>query len=281
MPYTIQQIEGDGEHRWAVISCSCNLLAANDLLILETVAFVRSSYGEDAVVQVAQDIMADEIAGGTFSLDHLITAARMGMPDPGAEGDKPPQLTNYRSQAAEMVAKGALARAYSIQYPVAAQETTGNANQPILGFDGWGICEGSNGQYTLVLIQVKATDQKRQPLREALNLVEECKRVPKNPSAIVRALMSMQRLLQSQDNEKLNRAVLRMLESLGKAQLPDMYISPAIIRGTTTSSIDDLQPIRRAAADYAPAITRGVSVSIGVDLADFGRIVMQQARNTA
>jgi hypothetical protein len=89
MPYTIQQIERDGEHQWAVLSCSCNLLDANDLLLLDTVALVRRSYGEDAVVQDAQDVMADEIVGGTFSLDHLITAIRMGMPDPDAEGNKP------------------------------------------------------------------------------------------------------------------------------------------------------------------------------------------------
>lgn len=281
MPYTIQQIERDGEHQWAVLSCSCNLLDANDLLILDTVALVRRSYGEDAVVQDAQDVMADEIVGGTFSLDHLITAIRMGMPDPDAEGNKPRQLTNYRSQTAEMLAKGALARAYSIQYPVAAQETIGNPNQPILGFDGWGIREEDDGQYTLVLIQVKATDQNRQPPGEALKLVEECKRVPRNPSAIARALTSMERLLQSLDNQRLKKAVLMMLVGLAEDQLPNMYISPAIIRGTTTSSINDLQPIREAVADYAPAISRGVSVSIGVALDEFGRIVMQQARNTA
>jgi hypothetical protein len=281
MPYTIQQIERDGEHQWAVLSCSCNLLDANDLLILDTVALVRSSYGEDAVVQDAQDVMADEIVGGTFSLGHLVAAIRMGMPDPDAEGDKPRQLTNYRSQTAEMLAKGALNRAYSIQYPVAAQETTGNSNQPILGFDGWGIREENDGQYTLVLIQVKATDQNGQPPKVAHDLVEECKRVPREFSPIARALTAMQRLLKSRDNEMLQRATLQMLERLGRNELPNMYISPAIIRGTTTSSIDDLQPIREAVADYAPAISRGVSVSIGVALDEFGRIVMQQARNTA
>jgi hypothetical protein len=279
MPYKIQQIECDGEHQWAVLSCSCNLTDANDLLILDTVVIVRKSYGEDAVVQDAQDLMADEIAGGTFDLSLLKTAARMGMPDPDAEGNKPQQLTNYRSQAAEMLAKRALAKAYNIQYPVAAQETIGNANQPILGFDGWGISKEDDGQYTLVLIQVKATDQKRQPLSEAIKLVEECRRVPRNPSAIARALTSMQILLKSLDNEMLRRATLRMLEGLGGEQLPNMYISPAIIRGTTTSSIDDLQPIRAAVADFTPAISRGVSVSIGVALDEFGRIVMQRARN--
>lgn len=280
MPYTIQ-IEHDGEHQWAVISCTCNLIDESDWLIQETVALMRRSYGEDAVVQDAQDVMADEIVGGTFSLDHLITAIRIGMPDPDAEGNKPRQLTNYRSQTAEMLAKGALAKAYSIQYPVAPQETSGNPNQPILGFDGWGIREEDDSQYTLVLIQVKATDQKKHPPREARTLVKECKRVPTNLSAIARALTSMQRLLQSLDNQRLKKAVLRMLVGLGEAQLPNMYISPAIVRGITNSSIDDLQPIREAVADYAPAISRGVSVSIGVTLEEFGRIVMQQARNTA
>lgn len=147
MPYTIEQIECDGEHQWAVLSCSCNLLDINDLLILETVALIRSSYAEDAV--------------------------------------------------------------------------------------------------------------------------------------IARALTSMVRLLQSLSNEMLRRAVLRMLEGLGRDHLPNMYISPAIVRGTTISNIDDLQPIREAVADYAPAISCGVSVSIGVALEEFGRIVMQKARDAA
>jgi hypothetical protein len=279
MPYKIQQIECDGEHQWAVLSCSCNLTDANDLLILDTVVIVRKSYGEDAVVQDAQDLMADEIAGGTFDLTLLQIAARMGMPDPDAEGNKPKQLTNYRSQTAEMLAKGALAKAYNIQYPVAAQETIGNPNQPILGFDGWGVSKEDDDQYTLVLIQVKATDQNSQPLKEAIKLVNECRRVPNDRSKIARALTSMQRLLQSLDNEMLRKATLRMLEGLAREKLPNMYISPAIIRGTTTSSIDDLEPIRAAVADFTPAISRGVSVSIGVALDEFGRIVMQRARN--
>jgi hypothetical protein len=74
---------------------------------------------------------------------------------------------------------------------------------------------------------------------------------------------------------------MRMLEELGNNQLPNMYVAPAIVRGITTSDINDLQPIRQAASDYTPAIGRGLSVSIGVKLEDFGRTVMQKAREVA
>lgn len=277
-PYSITTVESDQAHQWAVVCGQCDLLNVDDELVAETVSLVRRSYGENAVIQDAQDLMADELLSGTFNLAHLTNAIRLGLPDPDAEGHKPLQLTNYRSQTAEMIAKGALALAFGIQYPVAAQETSGNPNQPILGFDGWGISVGDDGHHTLVLIQVKATDEDRRPPREALKLIRECKAIPVNSSAIARALTSMVILLKSVDNEMLRRAVLIMLERLGKREPLSMHIAPAIVRGTITSDIDDLSSIRAAAMDYAPAIGRGVSVSIGVTLEEFGKIVMQRAR---
>jgi hypothetical protein len=161
--YKIAAIECDEQHKWAVVNCQCDLLDDSDAVILEAVSLVRKSYAEEAVIQDAQALIDDGLLEGTFNLLHLTAAIRMGMPDPEAEGNKPPQLTNYRSQSAEMLVKSVLAQIYSFQYPVAAQETTGNPNQPILGFDGWGIHEGINSYYTLVLIQVKATDQDKRP----------------------------------------------------------------------------------------------------------------------
>jgi hypothetical protein len=277
-PYKVEALECDGEHRWAVVNCQCDLSDHSDPIIVETVNLIRKSYGENVVIEDAQAFIDDGLLEGTFDFLHLTTAIRMGMPDPEAEGNKPLPLTNYRSQSAEMLVKNVLAQVYNFQYPVAAQETTGNPNQPILGFDGWGIHKDPDSNYTLVLIQVKATDQNKRPPAQALELVDECKDIPKNPSAIARSLTTIAIILRSPDNNLLKSAVMRMLETLGKKQLPNIMVAPAIVRGITTSDIEDLQPIRQAGVHYTPAIGRGLSVSLGVKLEDFGRTVMLKAR---
>lgn len=45
--------------------------------------------------------------------------------------------------------------------------------------------------------------------------------------------------------------------------------------------IADIQPVREASEHFAPATARGVVVSIGVSLTDFGRVVMTRARQAA
>jgi hypothetical protein len=279
VPYAIEVMEADDEHQWAVLKCQCDLSDVEDALIAETVNLVRRSYGEEAIITDVQQLMADDLLLGTFNLEHLVAAVRMGMPDPDAEGDKPKHLTNYRSQAAEMIAKLTLAHVFGFQYPVAAQEASGNPNQPILGFDGWGIWKSEDGHFTLVLIQVKATDDSKRPPGEARKLIKECKSIPKSPSLIARALSTMVRLLESVDNETLKKALVLMLHGLGEhKQLPTIFVAPTIVRGNVAADIKDLKSIRAAAPDYAPAIARGVSVSLGVTLEDFGRTVMESAR---
>jgi len=105
MPYTIVHREEEDGHVWAVATATCHLDHTEDALVQATVALVRKSYGETEILEDAAAVMATEIAEGMFDTTHLLAAIRMGMPDPAAEGDKPPALTTYRSQSAEMVAK--------------------------------------------------------------------------------------------------------------------------------------------------------------------------------
>ncbi|MEA3189080.1 MAG: hypothetical protein QOD99_2910 [Chthoniobacter sp.] len=278
MPYIIAQHAEENGHQWAIATAACNLDDQNDALIAETVALVRTAYGESKIMSDAVAMLAAEIAEGVFRTDHLLAAIRSGLPNPGAEGAKPVALTNYRSQTAEMVAKAALAAAYEFEYPASPQEGSPNANQPILGFDGWGLLRRSDDTYVLVLIQVKATDEDASPPREAGNLASECCRVPRDTSALCRALCVLARLLA---NNPLGPVILRMLETLGGDSLPPMHVAPVIVRGVSLGRMTDLQPIRDVTADIAPATVRGMVVSIGVPLGRFGEIVMEKAREAA
>ena len=280
-PYSVETIQANQDHRWAVLKCSCDPSDEKDALTNEIVYLVRKSFGEDKIIQTAEDLFVDELLEGTFNIEHLTNAIRLGLPNPEAEGRKPPQLTNYRSQTAEMIAKSALAQAFSFRYPVAPQEATTNPNQPILGFDGWGVAEEAQGETTLVLIQVKATDESKYPPGEATKLKSECIRIPFNPSPLSRALVAMSALLNNSENMELRKCLLKMLEGIGKQQLPKIYVAPVIVRGVTQSKIEDLSPIQNAADEFHPAIGRGASVSIGCELAGFGRHVMEHARRSA
>jgi hypothetical protein len=278
MPYTIVQHDRENGHEWVVASATCHMEDADDALLRSVVDLVRRSYGEEEILADAADLLGTEIAEGTFQTEHLVAAIRAGLPDPTAEGNKPPHLTTYRSQTAEMVAKAALAVAYRFEYPAAPQEGAANPNQPILGFDGWGIARQENGAFVLVFVQVKGTDHENCPPPDAAALANECRRVPVNTSALCRAMSLLARLLRG---DPLQQVILRVLEGLGRGELPAMHVAPAIVRGATNGQIADIQPVRDAAEHFAPATARGVVVSIGVSLTDFGRVVMTRARQAA
>jgi hypothetical protein len=72
--------------------------------------------------------------------------------------------------------------------------------------------------------------------------------------------------------------IARMLEALGRGTLPRLVIAPVIIRGQVEAHRDDLEPLRSSSTAFAPAVGRGVTVSIGTDLTEFGRVVMSRAR---
>lgn len=274
-PYTITQREAISHHEWAIAVAVCDLSDDNDCLLTTTVDLVRRSYGEGAVMSDAEALMSEEIVSGTFNLEHLRTAFREGLPDPNKEGNKPAQLTNYRSQSAEMAAKAALAQAYNLQYPAAPQEGATNPNQPILGFDGWGILQTGEDSMHFALIQVKATDATTSPPPDSVKLADECRRAPTDRTTICRALSAHVRFLRG---DPLQRFVFRILESLGRGGNIPIVVSPVVVRGTTTASFTDLDPIISIVNDSFPIPIKAIVVSIGASLSDFGHRVMSQAR---
>ena len=269
--------EADG-HRWAVVDCACSL-NAEDPVITAIVDLVRTSYGESEIVKRAErwnEITPDPAVEETFDLDALRNAVRLGMPDPNEEKNKPAQLTNYRSESAEMVARSALAVAYGLVFPPAPQVGKANPNQPILGFDGWALEKLDGEKYAFVLTQVKGTDQAKCPPDEAKTLVEECKRVAHQTGKVARALSMIVLLLEPES--EMGKALIGMLELIGQGTLPPLLVAPAIVRGTTSADMGDLVPLRNAASTFMPAKSRCVTVSLGTALGPFGEYVMEQAR---
>lgn len=273
MPFTVTEHTADGVDAYAVVHCTCDLDSVDDPLLGTTVQLFRDAYGEADILSAAQP---DRAVQSRFNLEAIRRAVRSGLPNPDEEGNKPLSLANFRSEPAEIVARGALASAHNIEFPVSPQMGKTNPNMPILGFDGWGIVlDSARYHHVLVLVQVKGTDDATVPPAEAYKLAEECRRVPREPAKIARALSILALLLKGTD---LGDIILTMLEELGGDQLPAMAVAPVVVRGTTLASLGDLEPIQAASRDYRPATALGVSVSVGADLADFGRAVTTRAR---
>ena len=155
-----------------------------------------------------------------------------------------------------MVARGALAAAYDVKFHVAPQRGKTNADQPVRGFDGWGIVGSEEDGYAFVLVQVKGTEEEARPPAEAHTLLEECKRVPRQRGPLSRALTV---LLISLKDSPLRVAILRMIETLGKGSLPRILVAPVIVRGHYPAHIEDLEPLRRARDEFSPATSYGVT----------------------
>jgi hypothetical protein len=145
---------------------------------------------------------------------------------------------------------------------------------PVLGFDGWGILN-SAGIISLVLVQVKATDEDACPPGEATKLAEECRDIPRDADKIARSLSVL--AVHTRDTA-IGDAILGMLEILGNGAIPRITVSPGIVRGVTHPHCDDLTPVREAYSDILPANVLGIAVGISVDLADFGHTVTSKAR---
>lgn len=272
MTFTIDELYEDGAHQWAIVSCVCNLDDAADPLLSSIVAAVREAYGEQDIITIAQP---DPSVAQRFDLSAITKAFRMGLPDPDEEGKKPEHLANYRSEATELLARSALKHVFSVEFPAHPQRGKTNQNQPVLGFDGWGLVGSHSAGYALVLVQVKGTDDVKRPPSEARKLAEECRRVPRQPSALCRALSVLVLTLKNSPYETI---VVEMLEVLGRDSLPKIFVAPVVIRGALVAHSDDLSPIRTACQEITPIAGRGVVMSLGVDLGEFGRRVMTQAR---
>lgn len=263
---------GPGMHRWVVSRCTVDLASKGDALLAAIVRRARQSYGE----QFIDNIPA--IDGDTalrFNLSAIKAAIRAGMPEPAVEQGKPQALRNYRSEVAELIAQEVLAHAYQVQFPASPQATKGNANQPVLGFDGWGLLDLDDGTAALVLVQVKGSDHNQRPPDVAQVLVEECCRVPREPDKLCRALTAMLALLHT---TAFAPKLLAMLETLGQDALPPLVVCPVIVRGAVAAHMDDLASLRAAESRFEPARVRGLCVSLGTPLEPFGHCVFTEAR---
>ena len=81
MSYTLRETDNDGEHRWAVVHCNCDLADEDDALVESTIQLVRVSYGEEALLEAPQELLPDQILANTFDLQHLTRATRFGLPE--------------------------------------------------------------------------------------------------------------------------------------------------------------------------------------------------------
>lgn len=272
--------EKDG-HYWCTVEGRCDAKnLADDALVKETAESVRRAYGQDHIMRQAQALSVD--AGvrqwfNTSELEDILNGFKKGLPDPSVEdkGKKPPALRSYRSEAIEMVAKTALSLAFKFEFPTDPQIGKSNANQPILGFDHWGLLKVEDTQYALILVQVKGTQDSDSPPGVCKDLVAECQRVQSQSAELARALSL---LVIAVEGSSLAAPCLTMLAKLGRDELPRLVVAPVVVRGLGTVSKDDLSSLESNAATYAPATACGAAASLPVDLNDFGRAVMNKAR---
>jgi hypothetical protein len=270
MVFEIERLE-DSPHSWAVAECSCNLADLEDELLSTVAQAIRDSYGESDILGLAAP---DPGVEQRFDLSAITAAFRMGLPDPSQEGRKPEQLTNYRSETTEVIARLGLAEAHHIEFPSNPQIGKPNANQPILGFDGWGFLRLGDGRIAFILVQVKATDSPECPPAEAAKLAVECTRVPRGVPSLCRALSILAVRLEGE----LLDTVLAMMQEIGSGALPLIGVAPVVVRGVSSGCHDDLQPVYAACADFAPAFARGLVISVGADLSAVGVEAMNRAR---
>jgi hypothetical protein len=261
---------------------TCNPSDAGDGFLLHTVKAIRTAYGEDELREMAEDAqllnVPDPAEGveGTFPTEHLIRALRSSLPNPDLEGKKPAQLTNYRSETSEIIAREALSSVYKFATPPTLHATKGNRNQPILGFDGWSVMSLENGELALVLLQVKATDDKARPPGEAAKLIVECGQAATNVEKLKGFLMACTLRCKGSPFALPLMSMVAELETTNR--IANTVVSPVIIRGTVTADLGDLETLRNAKGSYLHAKARGMSLSIGADLNDFGRAAMKRAR---
>lgn len=268
-------------HLWAVVLESCDLDVVDDGMLRHAVDAIRSAYGEQEIRDLGENepllIVPDPAEGiGGFETDHLIQAFRSSLPDPDAEGGKPAHLTNYRSETTEIVAREALGVVFEMATPPTLHATKGNRNQPILGFDGWSVMNQSTGELALVLIQVKGTDDSDRPPSQAEKLIVECGKVSTEVSKLKGFLVAC--ALRCKGTEYCAPLLTMLIELEKTARIANLMVAPVVIRGLVTADLEDLKSLRGATTTFGHAKARGMTLSIGADLNDFGRKAMEAAR---
>ncbi|MGM5028327.1 hypothetical protein AB8B02_19050 [Tardiphaga sp. 862_B3_N4_1] len=266
---------------WAVVKETCDITNIADPFLEHTVTAIRDAYGEQEIRELAENAPlivppdpADSVAN-KFAVDHLMAAFRSSLPDPAAEGGKPAQMTNYRSETAELVARSALATVYQMATPPTLHATKGNRNQPILGFDGWSIMQMGT-ELALVLIQVKGSEDKSRPPGVAGELIVECGRAVIANTKLQGFLIAC--VLRCKDTEYSAPLMNMIIELTTNGKIANTILAPVIIRGAVEANEDDLTTLRAATPSFLHAKARGMSLSIGTELTEFGRTAMTRAR---
>ncbi|NNH83560.1 hypothetical protein HLH89_21360 [Rhizobium laguerreae] len=282
MIYSNHEVTTDDIHQWAVVHETCDPAKDDDPFLQHVAGAIRRLYGEERFREMADAMPpipspADGVETN-FPTDRLMKMFRAGLPNPDKEGNKPEHLKNFRSETAEIIAREALSAVFGFATPPALHATKGNRNQPALGFDGWSLATNSEEEVSLVLIQVKGTDDERRPPGEAAKLVKECALAASDVEKLNDYLCAC---VTRCDGTSLWPTLISMMLELETTQrIERTIVSPVIIRGRTSASIDDLRSLRAAgAATYRHAKVFGLSLSIGAELTDFSRLAMKKARN--
>lgn len=265
-------VQPDGIHLWGVVNLTCDLANQDDQLVIKAAQALQNAYGVDELIQLAQTITPDPEVAAAFDLSKLKKGILLGLPDPKQEGNKPPALANFRSEPAEVVGRHIASHFFKFDLPPANQATKGNANQPILGVDGWGFKTVPSPAF--VMIQVKASDEKASPPQVVDQLCGECQASVTDRSIISRTLAICATRSTGTPYEE---PILQMLEQLGDNIMPSLIACAIVVRGMHEPAHSDLTPIR----DIAPNLnvpSYGLSVAIGADLPAFGKLVMDKAR---
>lgn len=281
MYYSKNALTKDDDHVWAVVQETCDLSDGKDRMLLHAVAAIRNAYGEQEIREMAENAPlevpapADGVAG-TFPVELLMSAFRSSLPDPAAEGNKPGQLTNYRSETTELLARAALAVVFGFDVPPALHATKGNRNQPILGFDGWTVMRATDGNLALVLLQVKGTEDATRPPSVAAELVTECEHAVTDFGKLKGFLMAC--LVRCKGTVFQEPLMNMIIELEREDRIANTILAPVIVRGSHESHIDDLSTLRGATVSFLHARARGMTVSLGAELTAFGRMAMTRAR---
>lgn len=258
-------------HEFSVLTYECTQPIEDDQFFLHMVQLARDVYGEYLLNELPE---VDPAVEDSFDLSAITKAVRSSLPDPEDEEKKPANLRNYRSEAAELVARKALGDSFGFIFPAAAQVTKGNASQPILGFDGWGMIELEENSWAFVVIQVKGSDDSNSPPGVVDELISECKRAPNEPSKLTRALVSILALVR---DEKIRTIVLRMLERLGQNKPLKLIVAPVIVRGKVGSNLSDISSLKDEIDATDSSHLNAASASIGIDLNTFGKSLFEKA----
>jgi hypothetical protein len=271
-PKVIERNKGPGEHEWIVCTNECDIESDADPTVAHMVQAIRDAYGESEIIS---ELSVDPDVVAAFDLQDVLAGLRRSLPNPDAESGKPANLRTYRSETAEFFARETLRMVSDVETPPSLHACKGNAMQPLLGFDGWGLTATSLGPQALVLIQVKGSDDPACPPAVATQLVSECSDVPMDLDKLARALTACAVRVKG---TAIFAKLIGMLETLGSGALPPIVVAAVIVRGSVVPQMSDLQPLVTAVTSFGSILILGMSISIGAPLDAFGKFVMQKAR---